>query len=122
MKILVVEDDSPRQNFFSDVLSEYTPTFVTTSVEAIELVKQQAFDLIFLDMDLDDGLERGLDVARMLKGTPNSYADVIVHSMNIPVAAQVQRILPGSQLLSIAEMCLIVARTGREAFIENILG
>jgi len=121
-RILIVEDNGSRQDFFRDILSEYTLLFTTTSTEAIKLLKQQSFDLIFLDMDLDDGLGRGLDVARMLKGTPNSYADVIVHSMNIPVAAEVQRILPGSQLLSIAEMRRMVASFGHEGFIERVLG
>ena len=122
MKILVVEDDSSRQDFFRDILSGYNLIFTTTSIEAIELVRQQTFDLIFLDMDLDDGLGRGLDVAQMINKTPNLYADVIIHSMNIPVAAEVQRILPGSQLFSIAEMRRMVASFGHEGFIERVLG
>ena len=122
MKILIVEDNDSRQVFFRDILSECDLVFTTTSVRAIALLEQKTFDLIFLDMDLDDGLGRGLDVARILKGTPNSYADVIVHSMNISVAAKVKRILPGSQLLSIAEMRRLVGRFGNEGFVERILG
>jgi len=120
-RILIVEDNGSRQDFFRDVLSEYALVFTTTSTAAIDLLKQQTFDFIFLDMDLDDGLGRGLDVARVLKETPNSYADVIVHSMNIPVAAEVQRILPGSQLLSIAEMRRMVASFGHEGFISGLM-
>ena len=121
-RILIIEDNGSRQNFFREVLSGYDLAFTTTSTKAIDLLKQTSFDLIFLDMDLDDGLGRGLDVARMLKSTPNSYADVIVHSMNIPVAVEVQRILPGSQLFSIAEMRRMVASFGHEGFIERVLG
>jgi len=121
-RVLIVENNASRQDFFRDILSECTLAFTTTSTAAIDLLKRQSFDLIFLDMDLDDGLGRGLDVARMVKETPNSYAGVIVHSMNIPVTAEVQRILPGSQLVSIAEMRRMVASFGREGFIERMLG
>ena len=121
-RILIVEDNDTRQDFFRDILSEHDLVFTTTSVEAIELLKQKLFDLIFLDMDLADGLGRGLDVVRTLEGTPNYYPDVIVHSMNISVAAEAKRVFPGSQLLSIAEMQRLVSRFGHEDFIERILG
>jgi len=120
-RILIVEDNDTRQDFFRDTLAGYSLVFTTTSVEAIELLKQKSFDLIFLDMDLDDGLGRGLDVARTLKGTPNSHSDVIVHSMNISAAAEVKKILPWSQLLTIAELRRMVAKFGHEGFIERIL-
>ena len=121
-RILIVEDDDTRQNFFRNILAGYDLVFTTTSVEAIDLLKQKSFDLIFLDMDLDDGLGRGLDVARTLKGNLNTYSDVIVHSMNISAAAEVKKILPWSQLLTIAEMRRLVARLGHEEFVERILG
>ncbi len=121
-RILIVEDNDTRQDFFRDALVGYDLAFTTTSVDAIELLKQKSFDLIFLDMDLDDGLGRGLDVARTLKGNPDTFSDVIVHSMNISAAAEVKRILPWSQLLTIAEMRRLVARFGHEEFVERILG
>ena len=120
MKILIVEDNDSRQDFFRDILSEYNPAFTTTSVGAIALLEQKSFDLIFLDMDLDDGLGRGLDVAQHLKQA-QLFCDVVVHSMNISVASEAARILPGSLLLSIAEMRRMVARFGHEEFVERIL-
>lgn len=122
MKILIVEDDDTRQDFFRIVLSEHDLVFTTTSAEAIEFLKQKSFDLIFLDMDLDDGLGRGLDVALWLKRAPNPYSDVIVHSMNVSVAAEVKRILPWIQLITIAEMRRLAARFGHDEFVERLLG
>ena len=121
MKILIVEDSNSRQDFLRDILSVYDLIFTTTSVGAIDLLEQKIFDLIFLDMDLDDGLARGLDVARFLRELPNCYSDVIVHSMNISAAAEVKRLHPGAILLPIAQMKLMLHNFGRKGLLERFL-
>ena len=121
MKILVVEDNEIRMDFFRTVLLEDTLTFATTSVEAVCLLEKNQYDLILLDMDLDDGLGQGLVVARWLKDAKNTYVDVIVHSMNISAADEARRLLPGTHVVPIAEMKRMVSRFGREGLIERIL-
>ena len=122
MKILVIEDSETRKEFFREVLVGNMLSFSTSSDAAISLLKAEKFDLIFLDMDLDDGLGQGLMVARWLKETGNAYADVIVHSMNISVASEVKIILPETQIVPFAELKRIAARFGNEEFIERVLG
>lgn len=54
--ILVVDDDENMLLFFSDLLREEKYSFETAknSKEAVELVKEKEFDLVFLDVILKD--------------------------------------------------------------------
>ena len=121
MKILVVEDSEVRSSFFRDILSEFQLTFTTSSKDAISLIENESYEVILLDIDLADGLGRGLEVARRLKQTHNANSSVIVHSMNVTVAREVESLSPGAQLLPIIEMKRILARFGKQELIERLL-
>lgn len=122
MKILVVEDSEARLDFFREVFADCQLAFASTSRDAAALLDSDVYDLIFLDMDLDDGIGRGLEVARSLQKTKNFFCDVIVHSMNCSIATQVPRVLPGTQLIPIAEMRRIFELDGKEALFAIIFG
>ena len=94
MKILVVEDSEVRSAFFKDILSEFQLRFTASSKDAISLIKNESYQVILLDIDLADGLGRGLEVARRLKQTHNANSSVIVHSMNVIVAREVKSFCP----------------------------
>lgn len=64
-------------------LPEHELTFVTTSEEAITCLHDQIFALVFLDLYLTDGPERGYRVADEIRNAAHAKIDVIVHSMNI---------------------------------------
>ena len=119
MKVLVVEDNEERMGFFRELFLEDQMTFTTTSREAIALLMEVTYEIIFLDIDLDDGLGRGLEVARSLKGSPNDYSPLIVHSMNVSAASKVERISPGSLLMPIIEMRQIFAQFGKDELLER---
>ena len=121
MKILVVEDSEVRSAFLRDILSEFQLTFTTSSKDAINLIENESYEVILLDIDLADGLGRGLEVARRLKQTHNANSSVIVHSMNVTVAREVESLSPGAQLLPIIEMRRILARFGKQELIERLL-
>ena len=118
MKILIVEDSEDRMMFFKQVFSECHLKFSSNSGEAISLIDKESFDLIFLDMDLEDGFGRGFDVAIRLKKGQNAYSIVVVHSMNIAVAERVGKILPGTQMIPIVELRRIVDQYGKERLFE----
>ena len=104
MKILIVEDNSVRQQYFKRSLKGCTLTFADTAKEAQHALDEDQFDVVFLDHDLENPRETGYDVALHLRETPNRYTLVIIHSMNIPAARRVAAVCPGSHLLSIREL------------------
>ena len=54
IKILVVDDDNIILNFFKKLLKDYEVTTVDNGETALELVKKQDYDLVFLDIVLKD--------------------------------------------------------------------
>lgn len=92
----------------------------STSKEAISLIENEFYEVIFLDMDLNDGIGRGWEVARRLGQTHNANASVFIHSMNIARAHEAMKISPGAQLLPIIEMRRILALFGKEKLIAKI--
>jgi len=76
--ILVVEDDEPTAELLSTNLKEqgYRVTIVKSSHDALELVEQIRFDLVFLDVNLPsiNGLELYLAIKKI---TPSTVAIMI---------------------------------------------
>lgn len=81
-KILVIDDDSRRLQFFSDAFKGNKIDFASNAEKAFEMLKDSQYDLICLDYDL--GLEqKGSEVAEHLitnGSCPNGR--ILIHSMN----------------------------------------
>ena len=66
-RILVIDDEEVIRSLFEAILKEQGHTVVTASTgsEGIQYVKQQDFDLVFLDLRLPD--KEGAEVFREIK-------------------------------------------------------
>jgi len=100
LRVLIVEDSLPRLSWFREFLEGCRVDYCWTVSEAIELLKENEYDNIFLDHDLCDEhynclfnneplseemLEQtGTGVARWLEKNPanNKNAHIIIHSLN----------------------------------------
>ena len=82
-KVLVLEDDPWRQNWFGAKFKDVVPCLMVG--EALEALATQEFDLIFLDHDLRTEPAVGRDVAQWLCENPEAQrtAAIIVHSVNL---------------------------------------
>lgn len=77
LRILVAEDDPNMVSVLSEVLRDERRQVITASSaeRAIELVKQEAPDLILADIEMPEGKPRGLELLRQVKE----------HNRNIPI-------------------------------------
>lgn len=88
MKILILEDQFIRIDYFKRVLSTHE-LFITKDVNlAIDKLTSEKFDGLFVDNDLSDMKLQGTDFARMLfrKRQGLYFKFIIIHSMNEPAA------------------------------------
>ncbi len=102
---LLLEDNDLRTQMFVERFKEIGFEYVltTTSSEAIEELKKRKFDIIFLDHDLGGEVystaeDCGMRVAEYLNENPPS-CHVIIHSLNIPAARQMQELIKGSSCI-----------------------
>jgi len=94
MKILILEDDTYRVNFFLEKFSEYELIITENSYTAVDYLEKEIFDYIFLDHDLGNDNGCGLDVANYLYNNPfneNNKSNIIIHSWNVPAAESMVR-------------------------------
>jgi len=97
MKIFVLEDDSYRINFFIEKFYDCDLIVTENAYSAIEYLRDDMFDYVFLDHDLGEANGCGLDVAEYLANNPNNdnnYVNIIVHSWNVPAAKKMLTLLP----------------------------
>lgn len=94
MKILIVEDSLERIEWFERILSNHTLFISTNAITAKSYLLNEDFDLIFLDHDLGEHTQTGLDVAQYLCSQSYLYKpNIIVHSMNYDGAKQIESLL-----------------------------
>lgn len=92
MKVFLLEDSYQRVEKFKKLFQEHSLTHSADSQEAIEILANQAFDLICLDHDLNEHDNEwiasgdGYEVANFLGNsqTPNDNALILIHTMNPP--------------------------------------
>jgi len=93
MRILVLEDDENRQEWFLKRFWQETVDIATSASNAIEMLKRSKYAVIFLDHDLEyqhygsdsrDDSNTGYAVASWLAENARlqPFAQVIVHSVN----------------------------------------
>jgi DNA-binding response OmpR family regulator len=78
LPILIVDDDRDILELFQTVLENegYNVKTASSGGEALELVRQEKFSLVLLDIILPD--IRGTEVARELKAIDNSLAIIFI--------------------------------------------
>jgi CheY-like chemotaxis protein len=95
MKILVLEDNEERIKWFKRKLEPFCDLTMFSNAElAIEKIKEEKFDVIFLDHDLGGKVyvdsnepNTGYQVAKIIPNTINKDSYIIIHSLN-PVGIQ----------------------------------
>jgi hypothetical protein len=91
-KCLVLEDLLPRQLRFRSWLRS-TAKIVNTAPKAIEALRREHFDVVFLDRDLGIGAGHGEDVAAELVRLRLTNCRVVCHSTNSFGAALIEKTL-----------------------------
>ena len=102
MKILILEDDVNRVMQFRETLQPHTLCFTDRPGDAIHLLKNMPWDVLFLDHDLggqvyqESGPGTGYEVAEFLEQNPDLMPpNIIIHSLNFPGAEKMAQALRG---------------------------
>jgi len=105
-KILILEDDIQRVKLFTQNFTNAELIFTQTSSEAIEHLKNEKFDYIFLDHDLGGTAfapsdeNSGYEVAKWLEANPSTTTEyIIIHSLNPAGVAKMQQALPEAKVV-----------------------
>lgn len=102
MRILFLDDMKSRRDVFQQKAIGCVVDFAITAQEAIDLLKKNEYDVIYLDHDLEeehyhvtkDDHEDGRFVARHLKDMTQHHGKiVVVHSLNPAGRANIKSIL-----------------------------
>lgn len=111
MKILILDDDQIRHDFFNRALFGENITNVYTADQCIDVLRNEKFDIAFLDHDLGgqvmvgSGPKTGYQVACFLEMTPHLKPPrVIIHSLNPSGARNMQVAIKGSECINIFEL------------------
>ncbi len=103
MKVLILEDDAGRIKHFKKRFEEDDELHIVKHAsEAIDLLKENEYDLICLDHDLGDQQmewdkeDCGMLVAEYIHANPVK-AKVVIHSFNTPRAMIMTNIIPGAR-------------------------
>lgn len=91
-KILILDDDSTRHSLFAVKYASENLTHVETVSDAIDELKGNKFDYVFLDHDLggtqmvESGPGTGYEVAEWIANNEESHPNkcVMLHSLNPP--------------------------------------
>ncbi len=116
MKILIVEDNQYRIAMFKTILGKTDYDIVTSSKEAIERLKINNYDYIFLDHDLgidpktgektenvmlDSGDGTGYEVAKYIAEKDiDDRAKIVLHTFNFIGAGRMKSVLSNAICLS----------------------
>lgn len=89
MRVLILEDNAERCKHFSRSLIGHDVDITEFSKEAIELLKEKTYDILFLDHDLGgetyvkSGAGTGYEVAEWLSyNTDRKPKEIYLHSLN----------------------------------------
>ncbi len=111
-RILIVDDDSRRLQYFSDLFKDQQLEFVSNVDKALDKLQYNEFDLICLDYDLGMG-QKGSMLANHLvtnKVCPNS--PILIHSMNKKGAHEMQERLKNHRSVEVYPFESLVKLTG----------
>jgi PAS domain S-box-containing protein len=99
-RLLIVDDDEMQISVFRRILSGlgYQVTSATSGDQAVERVKQQAFDLVLLDMVMESGIDGTETYRRILHMYPHQRALIVTGYAEVQRVAEVQRLGAGPVL------------------------
>lgn len=105
MRILVLEDSIARLNYFIERYGSHDLTIIENATNAIGLLEENTYDVIFLDNDLGDDNGEGIDVVKYLY--ENSYNDnnsssIVIHSWNTAAVKAMANLLPQAYVMPFA--------------------
>jgi CheY-like chemotaxis protein len=115
MKILIIEDDPARIFWFREKLrSICEPVILETADEGARAVRQEQFDIIFLDHDLggevfvaSEEKNTGYQVALAIPDSINGQTHVIIHSWNPIGAHRIKEVLPAAHRMAFGNFDII---------------
>ena len=100
MKILIVEDDQQRIDWFEREFKDADVVVVKEAEDGIREVEATKYDVIFLDHDLGGRAfveshdpNTGFQVALAIVKSPNKNTPIVIHSWNPAGAGNMQSIL-----------------------------
>ena len=110
MKILILEDNKCRATQFRQNLIGQVVTIVDTAEAAINLLKEEFWDMLFLDNDLGGSVNvpveeenSGSGVARWLANNIDKQPEfIVIHSLNPVAQTYIHALLPTSQIVPFA--------------------
>ena len=110
--IFILEDDSKRMEWFNQIFGQANIVTTDNVKQAIEVLRNQKFDRIFLDFNVGSGTghkDNGIDVAWALR-EENLQPDVpvIIHSDDNYGIRHMSRILkdrPDVQAITFKKLC-----------------
>ncbi len=83
LNILVLEDGAERWTWFNKIFFHDDVTFTFAVERTIQCLKEESYDIIFLDRDLGNTEDNGEKVAlEMMKQKLNLGATIVIHTMN----------------------------------------
>lgn len=104
-RILVVDDDHSRQQFFTDTFKTKNLFFASSVEKAQDIISSGEYALIMLDYDIGMNETSERFVRYMLEGNYSPKAKIIIHSMNPEGAKKLGVMLAGERDY---EICPIV--------------
>jgi len=111
-KVLVVEDDPNRVQWFMDKFDKIAELFITMIPEiAVDYLDKNEPDLIFLDHDLGDEVyvdsssNTGDAVAQALQFLGNKGGNVVIHTLNPIGAVNMKARLPLAHVIPFRRLC-----------------
>ena len=81
-RVLLVEDDHSRKQFFLDKLSRSIIDLASDADKATEFLRKNEYDFILFDYDLGSGQKSETTVRYMIDKNRSPNAKVLIHSMN----------------------------------------
>lgn len=99
-KCLVVDDDITRLYYFWKNINKSAEMHPAPDYDkAIELLKSDNFNIIFLDYDLGKCDKNGADIAKwLIENNKNKESLIVLHSMSEEGKKEIRKILPDSMI------------------------
>lgn len=99
MKVFILEDNKNRMKQFNKALHKHTILHADTVEKAIKILEENdEIIILFLDHDLDDRImvpssnaNTGYALAKYINKSGKVYPQIIIHSMNIIGAKNMER-------------------------------